>query len=84
MKFTLWRFYIMKKYSNHRVEIAECPVCGAICKVGNDEDGQIFCAACRVTFKPHQTQKITQEEYKALYDNARETHMVIGGEALLK
>lgn len=74
----------MKKYSNHRVEIAECPICGAICKVGNDDDGQIFCAACRITFKPAETQKITQEEYNALLVNARETHMVSGWEALLK
>ena len=71
-------------FENHRVEIVECPRCGAICKVGNDDDGQVYCAACRVTFKPSETQEITVKEYNEMLANAKETHMVSGWEAFVK
>ena len=71
-------------FENHRVEIVECPRCGAICKVGNDDDGQVYCAACRVTFKPLNVQIITQKEYTEMVAKATETHMVSGWEAFVK
>ena len=65
----------------HYVEITTCSKCGSICKLGNDEDGQVFCAACRSTFKPQVTTEVLVEEYAEMYQNATEKHMVSGWEA---
>lgn len=67
----------------HHVEITTCPKCEATCKVGNDDDGQVFCAACRSTFKPQVTTEVLVEEYADMYQNATEKHMVSGWEAFI-
>lgn len=66
---------------NKRVEIAKCPVCGATCKVGNDDDWLVHCACCKISFKPEKTYEVDITEYNAKKNNAKETFNYHGWEA---
>lgn len=57
----------MKK--RYLVEMANCPRCKAICLVGHDEDGQIFCAKCGNSFRPDKTIKMDEKEYEEMLAN---------------
>ncbi len=54
------------------VRITHCPKCGAICREGHDDDGQVFCAFCKTSFTPTSTEKISQKEYIEELENAAE------------
>lgn len=66
---------------NKRIEIVECPVCGATCKMGSDDDWQVFCACCKVSFKPKEILKINIEEYNERMKNAKKIFEYHGWEA---
>ena len=72
----------MNKSSSTHLEIATCPNCKAACEVGHDEDGQVYCAACRTTFKPQETKIITANELYEMRAKAKEIHMVSGWQAI--
>lgn len=57
--------------TNYEVVIAKCTKCGATCVEGHDNDGQIFCAACGLTFLPKETKAISDVEYTALTKSAK-------------
>lgn len=65
-----------QKTSNYEVVIAFCPTCGAVCVEGHDNDGQIYCANCGVTFRPKRTTKLSGSEYQKM---AKETKCVEKG-----
>ena len=49
-----------------RIELAKCPKCVATCRVGHDDDWQVFCACCHESFTPKETDKVTPEEYRMM------------------
>ena len=55
-----------------RVELTRCPKCGATCVVGLDDDFQVFCACCKVSFGIKETREVSDEEFKKLKENADE------------
>lgn len=57
--------------TSYEVVIAVCPTCGATCVEGHDNDGQIFCAACGVTFMPKETTAICDADYIKLTKEAK-------------
>ena len=54
------------------VNTAICPMCGAECVEGNDEDLMITCAFCGHTFRPKTTTAMTEKEYREKTENALE------------
>ena len=51
----------MKK--RNLVEMANCPKCKAVCLVGHDEDGQVFCAKCSASFRPVEIKSMETEKF---------------------
>lgn len=64
-----------------RVELTKCPRCKATCVVGSDEDFQVLCACCGVSFKIGKVEEVSQEEYMRRKKNAKERYFVSSWEA---
>lgn len=66
-----------------RIEITKCPNCGVTCKIGNDDDFQVFCACCRSSFKPSddKTAVISAEEYSMMIRTAQQVYCLNAWEA---
>lgn len=64
--------------NNERIELTKCPRCGATCKVGHDDDWQVFCASCRCSFRPEKTEKVERSEYEEMKKNAKEVYRIHG------
>ena len=52
--------------TTYEVTLATCPKCGATCVEGHDNDGQIMCAACGLSFMPKETKAISDAEYRQM------------------
>lgn len=65
-----------------RVEIIKCPRCEATCKVGNDDDFQVYCACCMNSFMCKDAEKeISEQEYNEMKKNASEVYAIGAWEA---
>lgn len=58
----------------YNTSVATCPRCKAVCVVGHDEDGQVFCAKCGNSFRPEVTKELNEQEYRTLRENATQRH----------
>ena len=65
----------MERNNSNNVTLARCPHCNALCVNGHDEDNQIFCAKCGMTFLPNSYEEMTEEEYKQMAKDAISKHM---------
>lgn len=68
---------------NKRVELVKCPVCGATCKVGSDDDWQVYCACCKVSFRQKDKDEtiVSEAEYRKMKENAEKVYNYHGWEA---
>lgn len=64
----------MERKDEYKVNLATCPSCNAVCVEGNDNDCQIYCAKCGVSFIPKTLKTVSQEEYAELAKNAKSKH----------
>lgn len=60
------------KHAEVTVNTAICPICGAECVEGNDEDMMITCAFCGHTFIPKTLTRMTEAEYRKKLENSIE------------
>lgn len=62
----------------HKLELARCPRCNALCVNGHDVDCQIFCAKCGQSFIPKSYIEMSDEEYKEMTQKAAQKHQRSG------
>lgn len=64
----------MEKRPEYMTETTRCPRCNAVCVTGHDDDGQVFCAKCGLSFIPKETKLLNPEEYRKLREEAKSRH----------
>lgn len=55
------------------IMLTKCPKCGATCRVGHDEDMQVFCANCTTSFgyEIDDIELVTSDEYQERKSSAK-------------
>ena len=68
----------MENRHEYTTETTRCPRCNAVCLTGHDDDGQVFCAKCGLSFIPKQTEDLDSEAYRKLREEAKEKNSRAG------